>query len=129
MRDPEAPNGETRTITFLDHVAHAAILARLALGCSNKGSDVPTQPDVIRGFVFFDLGANSRYSNAVRRKLGERLGSDAISQHNVIDLTFTRMPFSKSTFHNLVALTNSSTGRRVSALNITQPNSPTAMHG
>ncbi len=79
----------------------AAILACLAFGCSNKESDVPAQPDVIRGFAFFDLGANSRYSNAVRRKLGDRLGSDAISQQNVINLTLYTDAFFEKHFPQL----------------------------
>ncbi|MBL0716007.1 MAG: hypothetical protein JJV98_20160, partial [Desulfosarcina sp.] len=55
-----------------------AIPVCLNLGCSNENSKTLPQPKVIRGFAFFGLGANSYYSSAVRRKLGEKLGSDAI---------------------------------------------------
>lgn len=77
------------------------ILACLSFGCSNDDSKTPAQPEVIRGFAFFDLGANSRYSNAVRRRLGERLGSDAISRQNVIDLTIYADLFFKKHFPQL----------------------------
>lgn len=82
----------------------AAILVCLNLGCSNEGSETPPQPKVIRGFAFFDLGANSHYSSAVRRKLGEKLGSDAISRQNVIDLTIYSKAFFKKYFPQLFNL-------------------------
>ena len=82
----------------------AAILVCLNLGCSNENSKTPTQPKVIRGFAFFDLGANSHYSSAVRRKLGEKLGSDAISRQNVIDLTIYSNAFFKKYFSQLFKL-------------------------
>ena len=62
------------------------------------------KPKVIRGFAFFDLGANSHYSSAVRRKLGEKLGSDAISRQNVIDLTIYSRAFFKKYFPQLFNL-------------------------
>ena len=81
-----------------------AILVCLNLGCSNENSKIPPQPKVIRGFAFFDLGANSHYSSAVRRKLGEKLGSDAISRQNVIDLTIYSNAFFKKHFPQLFKL-------------------------
>ncbi len=72
------------------------LLVLLSHGCGNEGANTPQQPTEIKGFSFFDLGANSRYSDAVRRKLNDRLGSDAISRQNVIDLTLhTRRFFNK----------------------------------
>ncbi|MCG6880198.1 MAG: hypothetical protein LJE96_13755 [Deltaproteobacteria bacterium] len=72
------------------------ILACLCSGCSDENAKTSPQPKVPQGFSFFDLGANSHYSSAIRRKLGEKLGSDAISQQNVIDLTiYTRSFFEK----------------------------------
>ena len=81
-----------------------AILVCLNPGCSNENSKTPPQPKVIRGFAFFDLGANSHYSSAVRRKLGEKLGSDAISRQNVIDLTLYSNAFFKKHFPPLFNL-------------------------
>ncbi|MCP4576305.1 MAG: hypothetical protein GY846_08485 [Deltaproteobacteria bacterium] len=81
-----------------------AILLCLNLGCSNEDSKTPQQPKIIKGFAFFDLGANSRYSNAVRRKLGEKLGSDAISRQNVIDLTIYSDDFFRKHFPQLFKL-------------------------
>ncbi len=81
-----------------------AILLCMNLGCNNKDSKTPQQPKIIKGFAFFDLGANSRYSNAVRRKLGEKLGSDAISRQNVIDLTIYSDAFFNKHFPQLFKL-------------------------
>jgi hypothetical protein len=80
------------------------ILVCMISGCSNEESAAPAQPEVIKGFSFFDLGANSHYSSAVRQKLGEKLGSDAISQQNVIDLTLYSAAFFKKHFPQLFNL-------------------------
>ena len=82
----------------------SAILLCLCSGCNNEKSKTPPQPEVIKGFAFFELGANSHYSNAVRRKLGEKLGSDAISQQNVIDLTIDANAFFEKHFPQLFKL-------------------------
>ena len=81
-----------------------ATILYLSFGCSNEGPKTETQPEVIKGFAFFDLGANSRYSKAVRRKLGKKLGSDAISSQNVIDLTIYSDLFFKKHFPQLFTL-------------------------
>ena len=81
-----------------------AILLCLNYGCSNENSKTPSQPEAIKGFAFFDLGANSHYSNAVRRKLGEKLGSDAISRQNVIDLAIDSNAFFGKHFPQLFEL-------------------------
>ena len=76
----------------------------LNFGCSNESAKTTPQPKAIQGFAFFDLGANSHYSSAIRRKLGEKLGSDAISQQNVIDLTIYTGSFFKKHFPELFNL-------------------------
>ncbi|MEW6259570.1 MAG: hypothetical protein AB1547_06645 [Thermodesulfobacteriota bacterium] len=48
----------------------------------------PTVTPVPESFTFFDLGANTRFTNAIRDNLRERLGSDAISYRGTIDLAF-----------------------------------------
>ncbi len=80
------------------------VLLCLNLGCSNEDAKTPPQPEIIKGFAFFDLGPNSRYSNAVRRKLGDKLGSDAISRQNVIDLTIYSNAFFRKHFPQLFKL-------------------------
>lgn len=80
------------------------ILLCLNLGCSKEDSKTAQQPEIIKGFSFFDLGANSRYSKAVRRKLGKKLGSDAISRQNVIDLNIYSNAFFKTHFPELFKL-------------------------
>ncbi len=81
-----------------------AVLLVFIPGCSNEDTKTPSQPKAIRGFAFFDLGANSQYSSAVRRRLSEKLGSDAISQQNVIDLTIYTKAFFKEHFPQLYTL-------------------------
>jgi hypothetical protein len=93
-----------------------ATLWCLAPGCSNEEPATPPHPEETKGFAFFDLGANSRYSSAVRRKLGEKLGSDAISQQNVIDLTLYSGAFFKKHFPQLFNLNrnlNTPEGQRI----------------
>ena len=80
------------------------ILLFQGAGCSDEDAHTPPQPKVIGGFSFFDLGADSHYSGAVRRRLGEKLGSDAISQQNVIDLTLHSGAFFKKHFPQLFNL-------------------------
>jgi len=91
-------------------------LLTLNLGCSNEDAETQSQPKVTRGFAFFDLGANAQYSSAVRRKLSAKLGSDAISQQNVIDLTIYTKAFFKEHFpqlYNLNRELNLPEGQRV----------------
>ena len=82
-------------------VLFVAILACVSFGCGNDDSKIPSQPKVIRGFSFFDLGADSRYSKMVRRTLGKKLGSDAVSHRNVLDLTIYSDAFFKKYFPQL----------------------------
>lgn len=81
-----------------------AILLFLNYGCNNENSKTPSHSEVIKGFAFFDLSANSHYSSTVRRKLGEKLGSDAISRQNVIDLAIYSNAFFKKHFPQLFEL-------------------------
>ncbi len=97
-------------------VCLVGFLLYLTPGCGNEDAKPPSQPKVIKGFAFFDLGANSQYSTAVRRRLGEKLGSDAISQQNVIDLTLYNKAFFKDHFpelYNLNRELNLPEGQRV----------------
>ena len=93
-----------------------ASLLCLIYGCNTENSKTPLKPEVIKGFAFFDLDANAHYSSAVRRKLKKRLGSDAISRQNVIDLTLYSDAFFKKHFPRLFKLNrqlNQPEGERV----------------
>jgi hypothetical protein len=80
------------------------ILLCLNYGCNNENTKTPPQQEGIKGFAFFDLGADSHYSSAIRRKLGNKLGSHAISRQNVIDLTIYSDSFFKNHFPQLFEL-------------------------
>lgn len=55
-------------------------------------------------FTFFDLGANTRFSSAVRSALSDRLGSDSIAYRGQIDLTVNNPEFLSAYFPELHAL-------------------------
>lgn len=55
-------------------------------------------------FTFFDLGPNTRFSDAVRRTLSDRLGSDAIAYRSQIDLSVNSQEFIQIFFPELNAL-------------------------
>ncbi|MBU0987327.1 MAG: hypothetical protein KKH68_08755 [Proteobacteria bacterium] len=55
----------------------------------------------LEGFTFFDLGADSRFSDNVRDGLEDKLGSDAIEQKNVLDLTVNYKGFLRKYFKDL----------------------------
>ena len=59
----------------------------LIAGCGEEPDAVQPPPE---GFSFFDLGANSTLTPAVRKRLGEQLGSAAITRRGIIDLEATR---------------------------------------
>ncbi len=65
-----------------------AVVLQLAIGCSadrepDSGRPAPAGSD---SFTFFDLGAHSRYSEAIRRRLRDQLGNEAIAHRSIIDL-------------------------------------------
>lgn len=80
------------------------ILGILALACSEEKPDSRAETDPIQGFTFFDLGANSKYSRSLRNSLGDKLGSDAISQKNTIDLSIHDKGFLEKWFPGLADL-------------------------
>ena len=80
------------------------ILGILALSCSDEKPESRTETDPPQGFTFFDLGANSKYSRSVRNRLSEKLGSDAISQKNTIDLSIHYKGFLEKWFSGLADL-------------------------
>jgi len=80
----------SRTVR-LSLIAGACILAvSIAVLLVKFPEKVPggTVVPVPESFTFFDLGANTRFTNAIRNDLRERLGSDAVSYRGIIDLAF-----------------------------------------
>jgi hypothetical protein len=91
---------------FSSLVCIAAILipASLPLGCSRDEPSPQNKPSGTQGFTFFDLGANSQYSDSIRRDLRQKLGSDAISQKNTMDLSIHYQGFLEEHFPALAEL-------------------------
>uniref|UniRef100_A0A7C4RST9 Uncharacterized protein n=1 Tax=Desulfatirhabdium butyrativorans TaxID=340467 RepID=A0A7C4RST9_9BACT len=69
--------------TCIVAVAIAVLLVKFPQNVPNETTD-----PVPESFTFFDLGANSRFTKAIREDLRERLGSDAISYRGITDLAF-----------------------------------------
>jgi hypothetical protein len=68
------------------------------------------------GITFFNLGENSEFSNDVRDKLKNRLGSDAVEKWNTLDLTINYAGFLQNFFpqlHEINEKLNSPLGERV----------------
>jgi hypothetical protein len=91
---------------FSSLVCMVAILisAYLPLGCSRDEPRSQNKPSGTEGFTFFDLGANSQYSHSVRQDLRQKLGSDAISQKNTMDLSIHYPGFLEEHFPALAEL-------------------------
>jgi hypothetical protein len=85
-------------------------------GCA--GEDKPAEPGQTpeSGFTFFDVGADTRFSDDLRERLSERLNNDAIEYRTLIDLEFNRKGFLQTHFpilHDLNTRLNSPAGERV----------------
>lgn len=68
------------------------------------------------GFTFFEIGENTQFSNDVREKLREKLGSDAIETWNTLDLSINYNGFLQSYFPELYEINkklNSPVGERI----------------
>lgn len=94
----------------------------LIVGLSGCGSDQPESAPVsgkdanTESFTFFDLGTNSLFSDATRRSLNDKLGNDAISYRNMINLEENYPGFLKRYFTDLDHLNrrlNSDIGERI----------------
>ncbi|MCU0592215.1 MAG: hypothetical protein MUC57_12180, partial [Desulfobacterales bacterium] len=64
-----------------------AVILFSLLACSDPppppDRPAPTGPE---SFTFLDVGRNSRFSDALRKELAQKLGNDAIEQRGIIDL-------------------------------------------
>jgi len=91
---------------FFSLVCITAILisASLPLGCSRDEPRTQSKPSETEGFTFFDLGADSQYSHSIRQDLRQKLGSDAVSQKNTMDLSIHSPGFLEEHFPALAEL-------------------------
>ena len=96
-----------------------AILLVGLTACGNEKQEsdaVEKDGAAAESFTFFDLGNNSVYSDDIRRSLKKKLGNDAISRRNMINLELNYPGFLKQYFPELEELNrrlNSNIGERV----------------
>ena len=87
---------------ILDAALLVTAVAVLALGCGEKeATETGTESAVSESFTFFDLGRNSKLTEAVREQLADRLGRDAIEHRSVLDLEINYPGFLKAHFPHL----------------------------
>ncbi len=92
------------------------LFATLVAGCSGEEQAVPQSPTQTEGFAFLDVGATTPYTEALRERLKNSLGSDAISYRNIIDLEVNGEGFLEKHFPDLYQLNlrlNTPPGERV----------------
>ena len=90
--------------SLMVRIAAILIYACLPLGCSREEPRPQSKPSETQGFTFFDLSAKSQYSHSIRQDLRQKLGSDAISQKNTMDLSIHYRGFLEEHFPALAEL-------------------------
>lgn len=94
-------------------------LLTVLIGCGNdqpESASVGEPATKSESFTFFDLGADSLFSDATRRSLNKKLGNDAISYRNMINLEDNYPGFLEQYFADLGRLNrrlNSDIGERI----------------
>lgn len=68
--------------------APAALVALLLVLAACGGGEPPETPPPSgpESFTFFDIGRNSRFTDALRKDLQQKLGNDAVERRSIIDL-------------------------------------------
>lgn len=103
-------------------IAGVLLAAILVFGPAGCGGDRQEGAEKNRGgaksesFTFFDLGADSVFSDRIRDNLKKKLGNDAIGYRNMIDLGMNTPGFLETHFPDLDAINrrlNSAVGERV----------------
>jgi hypothetical protein len=94
------------------------VLAGVAIfqACSTEEQPAAPPQKSEDGFTFFDVGAETRFSDALRDRLRERLNPDAVEYRSIINLEFNRKGFLKAHFpmlHELNTRLNTPAGERV----------------
>jgi hypothetical protein len=107
---------------FCDFFFRFRLVVLLMLGavifqaCSSEEQSPTPPPKTEEGFTFFDVGAETRFSDSLRDRLRKRLNPDAIEYRSIINLDFNRKGFLKSHFpalHELNRRLNTPSGERV----------------
>jgi len=94
----------------------SGLTAILVLSCSSGEQSTDHSRSQTDGITFFDVGANTVFSNALRDRLRKNLGPDAIAYRNTIDLEFNTKGFLQRQFpilHDLNQRLNTPAGERV----------------
>jgi len=108
-----------KNIAFAVRIALLALLLAGLAGCSGEKQEPAAaggKNAVPESFTFFDLGANSLFSDVTRRSLEEKLGHDAILLRNMVNLEVNYKGFLKQYFPDLDKLNrrlNSDIGERI----------------
>ena len=79
------------------------VVAVVCLSCG-KESPPPEGPELPESFSFFEIGANTRLTDALRSTLRGKLGNDGISGRNVLNLELSYSGFLRGHFPGLEAL-------------------------
>jgi hypothetical protein len=93
-----------------------AVAVLLLLSCSTDEQSPDYSRSQTEGITFFDVGAETVFSDALRDRLRKNLGPDAIAYRSTIDLEFNAKGFLQRHFpilHDLNQRLNTPTGERV----------------
>jgi hypothetical protein len=93
-----------------------AVAVLLLISCSTDEQPPDDSRSQTEGITFFDVGAETVFSDALRDRLRKNLGPDAIAYRNTIDLEFNTKGFLQRQFpilHDLNQRLNTPAGERV----------------
>jgi len=85
MEGRASSNGLLRMNGFRPAALAVLLLSLLACRDNPPAPEQPA-PQGPESFTFFDIGRNSRVSDALRRELAGKLGNDAVERRGIIDL-------------------------------------------
>ncbi len=115
---PKRPRRRVPRFVLPPAAALALAVLLLASGCSPEKEPGSSHPVDAGGqsFTFFDLGGHTRYSEALRRRLRDQLGNEAIAHRGIVDLETNAPGFLSAHLPQLDALNrrlNDPPGERV----------------
>jgi hypothetical protein len=73
------------------------------LSCGDE-TQPPSSTDIPESFTFFDIGANTRFTDRLRSTLRDKLGRDSISGRNVLNLAINYNGFLEAHFPAIASL-------------------------
>lgn len=94
----------------------SGLTAVMLLSCSTDDRSSDHSQSQTEGITFFDVGAETVFSDALRDRLRKSLGTDAIAYRSTIDLEFNARGFLQRQFpilHDLNQRLNTPAGERV----------------